>query len=159
MERSKEIPELQWISRLTHLMDEAFRIPGTNIRFGLDPILGLIPFIGDLLSYAISSTMVLSMLRHGISGKLLIMMLGNITLDYLISSIPILGDIFDFAFKANQRNLSLLRKHQLEGKYRGSGWGIILGIILLFILLTVGLVVIIWNALVYWYQWLGSASA
>ncbi|MDH3709485.1 MAG: DUF4112 domain-containing protein [Cyclobacteriaceae bacterium] len=158
MDQSNQVTELKWITKVSHWMDEAFRIPGTNIRFGLDPILGLIPFIGDLISYGISGTMVLSMVRHGVSGKALLMMLGNITLDYLISSIPILGDIFDFGFKANQRNLRILHKHQLEGKYRGSGWGYIVAIVILFILLMVALTVVIWKALLYWYQWLGSAT-
>lgn len=139
-------------------MDNAFRIPGTNIRFGLDPLLGLIPFIGDLISYGISGTMVLSMVRYGVSGKVLLMMIGNITLDYLISSIPVLGDIFDFGFKANQRNLRILRKHQVDGKYQGSGWGYMVAIVVLFILLIIFLTVVIWRALLYWYQWLGSAT-
>lgn len=137
-------------------MDDAFVIPGTNIRFGLDPIIGLIPFLGDLISFGISGAMVLSMVRHGISGKVLLMMIGNITLDYIISSIPILGDIFDFAFKANQRNLRLLRKHQVQGKYQGSAWGYILAVMGLLIIITGLLTYFIWKAALYWYQWLGS---
>lgn len=140
-------------------MDSAFSIPGTKIRFGLDPLLGLIPFVGDLIGLGISATMVLSMIRHGVSGKLLFMMLGNITLDYLISSIPILGDIFDFAFKANERNLRLLKQHQLEGKHQGVGWGYIFVILILFMLLVSVLVFIIWKAAYYWYAWLGSSAS
>jgi hypothetical protein len=140
-------------------MDSAFSIPGTKIRFGLDPLLGLIPFVGDLIGLGISATMVLSMIRHGVSGKLLFMMLGNITLDYLISSIPILGDIFDFAYKANERNLRLLKQHQLEGKHQGVGWGYIFVILILFMLLVSVLVFIIWKAAYYWYAWLGSSAS
>jgi hypothetical protein len=87
------------------------------------------------------------------------MMLGNITLDYLISSIPILGDIFDFAFKANERNLRLLKQHQLEGKHQGVGWGYIFVILILFMLLVSVLVFIIWKAAYYWYAWLGSSAS
>ncbi len=139
-------------------MDDAFVIPGTNIRFGLDPIIGLIPFLGDLLAFGISGTMVLSMIRHGVSGKVLFIMIGNITLDYIISSIPVVGDIFDFAFKANQRNLKLLHKHQLHGKHQGAGWGYVLAILLFLVLLMGFLTYFIWKGALYWYQWLGSAG-
>lgn len=137
-------------------MDTAFRVPGTNIRFGLDPVIGLIPFFGDLITYGISSAMLISMVRHGVSGKVLMMMLGNITLDYLISNIPILGDIFDFAFKANQRNLRLLQKHQLKGKYRGAGWGYILAAVIFLIALMSIIIFFVWKLVLYWYQWLGT---
>ncbi len=159
MSNSKSIPELAWVTKITYWMDNAFAIPGTKIRFGLDPLLGLIPFVGDLIGLGISGIMVLSMIRHGVSGKLLFMMLGNITLDYLISSIPILGDIFDFAFKANERNLRLLKQHQLEGKHQGVGWGYVLVILIVFILLVSVLVFLIWKAAYYWYAWLGTSAS
>ncbi len=120
-------------------MDNQFRLPGTNFRFGLDPILGLLPVVGDLASFAVSATLIMTMARHGASGKLVVLMLLNVALDAIIGSIPVLGNIFDFAFKANERNVRLLRSHYEEGRYQGSGKGIIvgvlIGIIVLFILL------------------------
>src|SRR5690606_38688541 len=101
------IPEFQWIDRIAYLMDAQFRIPGTRFRFGLDPILGLFPLVGDAIAYAISAILVLAMARHGVSGKVIVLMIGNILLDVIIGSIPILGSIFDFFYKANSRNTEL----------------------------------------------------
>lgn len=155
---SKEIPELEIIEKVTRLMDNAFRIPGTNIRFGLDPILGLFPFVGDLISYGISSSLVLAMVRKGASGKLVVKMIGNITLDYLISNVPVLGYIIDFGYKANERNFNLLKEHLEEGKHQGSGWPYLLAVLLVLLVIMTGLAVIVSYALVHFFQWLGSVS-
>lgn len=129
---------------LARLLDAQFRIPGTNIRFGMDAILGLIPGVGDMISLAISSFMVSTLAKNGASGMLLTRMVLNIVLDAIIGSIPILGDIFDIGFKANQRNMKLMRQHYQEGKHRGSGrWlrGVIALVLLGFIVGFVWLVV------------------
>ncbi len=118
-----EIKELQWIEKISRYLDTAFVIPGTRFRFGLDPLLGLFPIAGDLVSFGMSAIMILSMVKHGASRKVVILMIGNIVIDTIVGSIPILGNIFDFTFKANQRNLKLLKEHQLEGKHTGSGTG------------------------------------
>ena len=131
---------LRWVEMVSRFMDNQFQVPGTNFRFGLDPILGLIPFGGSVASFAVSAGLLLTMIKHGVSRKVWIMMLGNLTLDAIFGSIPILGTIFDFAFKANQRNVSLLRKHYQEGKHQGSGNGLI-AIIVLFLILLLFLIV------------------
>ena len=125
--RPTTIPDerLKWVEALSRLMDSQFRLPGTNFKFGLDPVLGFIPLAGTLSTYAVSGLLVLTMARHGASRKLIIMMFGNILLDAIIGSIPILGNLFDFVYKANDRNVRLLRRHYQEGKYTGSGSGII----------------------------------
>ena len=158
MDGETKIKELKWIERVTKLMDSSLRIPGTNIRFGLDPILGLFPFFGDLISYGISSSLVLAMVNRGASGKVVFKMIGNITLDYIISNIPVVGYIIDFGYKANERNLDLLRAHYDEGKHEGSGWKYI--VIILLILLTIMLVLtyLMWKLLLYFFQWFGSFS-
>lgn len=128
--------DLYWIDEMVRLMDRRFRIPGTRFRFGLDPILGLLPVVGDLTSFAISGGLILYMLRFGVSRKVVILMLLNISLDAIIGSIPVIGNIFDFYFKANSRNISLLRRHYQEGKYQGKGsWIIMLvaGVLILMI--------------------------
>ena len=158
MKGSDNIAELELIEKVTRIMDSAFRIPGTNIRFGLDPILGLFPFIGDLISYGISSSLVLAMVRKGASGKVVVKMIGNITLDYIISNVPVLGYIIDFGYKANERNFNLLKQHLQEGKHQGSGWPYLLAVLLVLLIITTGLAVIIGLALVYFFQWLGSVS-
>ncbi|MEO0330652.1 MAG: DUF4112 domain-containing protein [Bacteroidota bacterium] len=124
----QNIPDLKWVDRITRVMDSKFRVPGTNFRFGLDPILGLIPGLGDATSLAISGTLVYYMAKHGVSRKVIIMMLGNIALDAIFGSIPILGNLFDFFYKANTRNIRLLKRHYEERKYQGKGTGILLGI-------------------------------
>jgi len=136
----QNIPDLKWVDRITRIMDSRFRIPGTNFRFGLDPILGLIPGLGDATSFAISGALIYYMAKHGVSRKVIIMMLGNIALDATFGSIPILGNIFDFLFKANQRNVSLLKRHYEEKKYQGKGTGLLIGIAL-FIFGTIGLII------------------
>ena len=128
--------DLFWIEEMVKLMDSRFRIPGTDFRFGLDPILGLLPVVGDLTSFAISGGLVLYMLRFGVSRKVVVLMILNIFLDATIGSIPIIGHVFDFYYKANSRNINLLRKHYQENKYQGSGnWIIVLVAIVLFVLI------------------------
>ena len=136
---------MKLVDQMASIMDNQFRLPGTNFRFGLDPILGLLPVAGDLASFAMSSVIVLTMARYGASGKLVTLMLINIALDALIGSIPIVGNIFDFAFKANERNMRLLRRHYEEGKYQGSGKGIIIGVLLAVIVLFVVLLWVLWE--------------
>ncbi|UYZ63847.1 DUF4112 domain-containing protein [Hymenobacter weizhouensis] len=126
---------LRWVVRISHLLDSQFRVPGTSWRFGLDPIMGLLPVVGGLPSLAISGVLILTMLRHGASGNLVVRMALNVLLDTIIGAIPVVGNLFDFAYKANNRNVELLRAHYAEGKYQGSGKGLLL--ILLLVLLTV----------------------
>jgi Domain of unknown function (DUF4112) len=133
-------PRLRWIESIATFMDNQFRLPGTNFRFGLDPILSFIPFGGSAASFAISGGLLLTMVKYGVSRKVLILMLGNLVLDATLGSIPVVGNIFDFFYKANQRNVNLLRKHYQEGKYTGSGTGILITI-LLALLLILGLVI------------------
>jgi hypothetical protein len=125
----ERVVRLRWVERISKLMDNQFRVPGTNRRFGLDPLLGFFPVVGDLASFAISAGLVLTMARYGVSRKVVILMALNILLDAIFGSIPILGNIFDFAFKANERNLNLLRRHYVEGRYQGTGTWIIVTVI------------------------------
>jgi hypothetical protein len=145
-------PELEWVNKMARLMDSQFRVPGTKFRFGLDPILGLIPVAGDLASYGISAVLVMAMARYGASGKVMVMMIGNVLLDAIIGSIPILGAIFDFAYKANNRNINLLQKHYHEGKYQGSGKGIIIGVALVFLAFLILIIYGSWKLLEYLYD-------
>lgn len=132
----REIPyELRKFARL---MDTQFNIRG--FRFGLDPILGLIPGIGDFISMLLSGGFVALAARRGISGKLIILMSLNLFIDAVVGSIPIFGQIFDFFYKANVRNIRLLEKYYNQGKYRGSGKGV--AILLIILLLVVAVIFI-----------------
>ncbi len=143
---------LKWVESLSRLMDSQFRLPGTQFKFGLDPILGFIPLAGTLSTYAVSGVLVFTMARYGVSRKVVILMLINIFLDALIGSIPLVGNLFDFVYKANDRNVRLLRRHYQEGKYAGSGTGILL-LIGLFLVVLLGLLFYgIWTLSAYLWQ-------
>ena len=130
---------LRWVERIARLMDSQFRLPGTSFRFGLDPLLGLVPVVGDLSSLAGSVALLMTMLRHGASGAVVVRMAFNILLDTVIGAIPLLGNIFDFAYKSNERNVALLRRHYAEGRHTGSGKGLV-ALLLLGFLVVFGLV-------------------
>lgn len=147
MQRSR--PELAWVDKASRMLDTRYRIPGTNIRFGLDFILGLIPFGGDIVSMGISGVLILTMARNGASGRVVAKMIGNVALDAIIGAIPILGDIFDIAYKANYRNLKLMREYYDDGRHRGSAWPIVIGALIALIALMVVVVWIVWE-LVAW---------
>ncbi|NVJ71614.1 MAG: DUF4112 domain-containing protein [Alphaproteobacteria bacterium] len=98
------------IHRLARLLDNQFRIPGTDIRFGLDGILGLIPGAGDTVSAAMAAYIIFEAFRLGVSRRIIAKMVGNVTLDWVIGAIPIIGDIFDIGFKANTRNIRLIEE-------------------------------------------------
>lgn len=123
-------PQLQRIAKLTKLMDSQFTIPGTDYTFGLDPIIGLIPGFGIVLDYAISAYLMIAMIQNGASGRVVSKMFLNISIDGLVGAIPVLGNIFDFFYKANRKNLLLAVEHFEEGKHQGSAWPIILPILL-----------------------------
>ena len=93
---------------IARLLDTAFRVPGTDIRFGLDGILGLIPGVGDVAGAALSGYVILTAARAGAPNTLLARMLANVGLDALVGAVPLLGDLFDVAFRANVRNATLL---------------------------------------------------
>ena len=137
-------PKLKWVDRASHLMDEQFRLPGTDFRFGLDPILNFIPIAGNLGGFAVSTVLLLTMAKHGVSRKVLILMTLNVILDSTIGAIPLIGNIFDFAYKANTRNVKLLKEHYDEGKHQGSGKGTIAWIIIILILSFMLIGYVIW---------------
>lgn len=96
--------------RLTRWLDTRWTIPGTRWRFGLDPLLGLVPVVGDVVSCGFSAWSLVEARRAGAPWPLMLSMAGNIILDFVVGAIPLLGDVFDFAFKAHVRNLRMLEK-------------------------------------------------
>jgi hypothetical protein len=99
------------LDRLADMLDTKWRMPGTNFRFGVDAVAGLVPGVGDLATGLISAYMVKRAYDLGAPKHVLARMVGNVALDTVVGSVPILGSIFDFAFKANRRNMKLLRAH------------------------------------------------
>jgi hypothetical protein len=115
-EQSRE-EALRRLDALANLMDSAFVIPGTQVRMGLDGLIGLVPVIGDLITTAISSYILVEARRLGASRFTLARMAMNIAVDGVIGAVPVAGDVFDVAFRANRRNVKILREH-LERKAR-----------------------------------------
>lgn len=103
---------------LTRALDGAVTIPGTGIRVGLDPIIGLLPVVGDWIGGLLSAYIIVRAAGLGASLATLLRMLGNLGLDLLVGSVPVLGDIFDVGFRANERNLALIEGHMLAPAQR-----------------------------------------
>ncbi|HXG56926.1 MAG TPA: DUF4112 domain-containing protein [Vicinamibacterales bacterium] len=97
------------------LLDSAFQVPGTRLRFGLDPIVGLVPWAGDLVTGFFSVMIVVHAVRLHVPKVVIARMLLNSGLDLLTGVVPLLGDLFDATFKANLRNLALLERHAQPG--------------------------------------------
>ncbi len=95
-------------ARLAHWLDDAFRIPGTRLRVGVESLLGLAPGVGDLAGLALGLAIINMARRSGAPLKLQLAMLGNLLLEAVIGMVPVLGDLFDFIWKANQRNRRIL---------------------------------------------------
>ncbi len=118
-------------------MDEQFRLPGTKFRFGLDPVINIFPIVGDMTGFLISAAMLLAIARNGASSKLVVLMSINIIVDSVLGPIPLIGQIFDFFFKSNTRNLKLIQEYYVEGKHQGSGKNtIIIAVVVLLLILV-----------------------
>ena len=106
-----EQPRADGLERLAWLLDSAIAVPGTRFRIGLDALIGLVPGIGDLIGSVLSAYIVAAAARQGIPRSVLLRMTLNVGLEALIGAVPIVGDLFDAAWKANQRNVALLRQY------------------------------------------------
>lgn len=140
-------PEFQWIDYISSLLDNKYRIPFTQVRFGADFLVGLIPTVGDWLSFGISSILVFAMMRRGIGVGMLLKMLGNITLDATVGSIPILGDIFDLHYKANRRNVAMLKQYYVENPNPPSVKKSFFIIFILFFSILIGFLFLVFKAI------------
>ena len=148
-QQQKAPPELSGLRTLSKLMDAQFRIPGTEIRFGLDAVIGLVPGVGDFISFLISAYMLSVAMNKGASGFVVSRMVLNISVDAIVGAIPVLGDIFDVAFKANQRNMKLLNEHYIQGRHRGSAKKVIIPVVLVLLALFIGLIWLIYKLIVW----------
>ena len=124
LQRTGNPPIDKHLDKLSYYLDDLIRVPGTNIRFGLDPIISfLFPVAGDTIASLMSAYIVLVSIRYGLPKSVITRMVFNIGADYAIGSIPFVGDIFDFAWKANDKNMKLLNRHARgEGKSTLGDW-------------------------------------
>ena len=126
------------LEQLSRWMDGLFRVPGTGWRFGLDALVGLIPGVGDLATTAVSIYVLASGVRYRVPKVTLLRMAANVAVDYVLGSVPLVGDFFDAFWKSNQMNVELLRKRATvapgeEAKGRTSDW-LFLGLIVVVLL-------------------------
>jgi hypothetical protein len=149
-------PDPQWrereairehVRRLAWLLDSAFVIPGTQFRVGVDPLLGLIPILGDLVSFLISSYLILLASKLGLPRAVIYRMLLNTGIDAVLGAIPIVGDVLDAAWRANAKNAALLEKALADPKAasRSSLWYLIGLSLLLIALLTGAILLTVWS--------------
>ncbi len=140
----KQLERLRGMSRL---LDNAFTIPGTRYRFGLDALIGLVPGLGDAVSALFSSYIILQASRLGAPGSVVTRMIANVALDTVVGWVPILGDLFDVAWKSNLKNMALLEAHvgQPRAARAGSRKTLLLlgGVLILLVIGAVALGVIV----------------
>ncbi len=105
----REVQIEEGLDNLAHYLDGLFRVPGTTWRFGLDGIIGLIPNVGDTITSFASFYILLAGVRYGVPKITLLRMAFNIAVDYIVGSIPFVGDAFDFFWKSNKKNMDLIR--------------------------------------------------
>lgn len=122
------------LRRISELLDSAFVVPGTNYRIGLDPIIGLIPMIGDLASPIFTIGLIWQAYDLGIPKVVQLRMIVNAGIDALVGAVPFFGDLFDFGWKANEWNLALLERHAYEERHAAVGdWMFVVAMIALMV--------------------------
>ena len=132
--RESDARTLAALRRWSILLDSAFRVPGTRMTFGLDPLLGLIPGLGDLTTPLFAGLLLLHAVRMKLPRVVQLRMVLNAVIDLVIGVVPVVGDLFDFGWKANVKNLALLERYAHPGSRATAGdW--------LFVLIVVGLLV------------------
>jgi hypothetical protein len=99
------------LRRIARLMDSQIRVPGIGLRIGADAVLGLVPGVGDVITGAIGAYLIYEAQRLGIPRSAMLRMVANIAVDTAIGAIPVAGDIWDFFFRANDRNMQILARH------------------------------------------------
>jgi hypothetical protein len=128
--RESDARTLAALRKWSVLLDSAFRVPGTNMTFGLDPILGLVPGLGDLTTPLFAALLLLHAVRLRIPRVVQLRMLINAAIDLVVGTVPILGDVFDVGWKANVRNLALLERYAHPGSTASRGDWIFVSIVI-----------------------------
>lgn len=138
------------LDRLAWLLDSSIRVPGTQFRIGLDGLIGLVPGFGDAAGGVVSSYIIAHAARMGVPKSTLIRMAFNVLIESLVGLIPVVGDLFDFAWKANRRNVLLLQQYSLDPRRttnRNRVFVIILCLVLIALIIGIiwlGIVIITW---------------
>lgn len=150
----REQPGLDHLALLSHLMDRAFRLPGTSWRFGLDAVIGLVPGLGDIIGSLVGAYSLFIARRLGAPAAVQARMLMNLAIDGAVGLVPFAGDLFDFAFKAHTRNQALLTQWlQSPHQTRRSSWLVVLAGVIVLLAVLSGAVWVFISAM----QWIAAA--
>jgi hypothetical protein len=131
-----------FIALIARLMDDAFVIPGTKVRFGLDPLIGLIPALGATASSFVSLVLIFLSARRGVPKIILARMAVNVLANAAIDSVPIVGDILSIFFRSNARNYELLLKHAGPARPSTTSDWVFLGVLFAAVLTVIGLMIV-----------------
>jgi hypothetical protein len=135
---------LERLRRVTRLLDNAIPIPGTRYRVGLDPILGLLPGVGDAIGTAMAGYLLVEAARFGVPRSVLVRMLLNIGVDTAVGAVPGVGDLFDFVWKADAKNLALLHEHlERPAATRRTSRRVLVAVVAALVVLAVGAVALV----------------
>jgi hypothetical protein len=137
---------MEALRSLQRLLDDAFRVPGTNLRFGWDPLVGLIPWVGDILTAVFSGAVILQAHHMRVPRVVQLRMVMNVAVDAITGVIPFVGDLVDFAWKSNAKNFALLERHAAEARPATAGdWVFVVGVLAVIAVIAVApLVVLYW---------------
>lgn len=155
---TKHINKLNRLRRISKILDNAIAIPGTKFRFGLDPILGLLPGGGDTITGGIAAYIVVEAARMGVPRDILQQMVINILIDSFAGTVPIVGDLFDLGWKANVKNIELLEKHLNVAELTPPNRLFIFGLILVLAMIVLVFATIAYFTLTwFWHQFKARA--
>ena len=139
----KQVKVEKSLDELSRYLDGLFRVPGTDWRFGLDALIGLVPNVGDTLTVLPSFYILLAGVRYGVPKITLLRMAFNLGLDYFVGSIPFIGDAFDFVWKANQQNMDLIRTRAAgHGEGTTSDYVFLLVLVLILLGMLIGSILV-----------------
>lgn len=134
----RQVRGLEGLRKAAQLLDSAFLVPGTSFRVGLDPILGLVPGLGDLVSPLFTIGILWQARELALPRIVQLRMIFNVAIDSLVGAVPMIGDLFDFAWKANTMNLALLERHAQEERTASAGdWLFVIPMVALVVLVGV----------------------
>jgi len=141
---------IQLLRRWARLFDSAFQIPGTSFRFGLDPLIGLIPGIGDLASPVFALFIIWHAAKLRVPKVVLARMVINALVDAVVGAVPVIGDALDFGWKANEWNMALLERHAMPGQRATSGDWLFVILCLIVVVAAAAIPLVLTVAFFYW---------
>lgn len=134
--QAKQLDSTRRARELARILDSAFRIPGTRFRFGLDPVLGLVPGLGDAVGGGLGLYLLFQAYRAGAPAIVMFRMFANIAADVIFGAVPLLGDLLDAGYRANLRNLALLERY-LESPQQATRRSLVFFVVLVSVLLLI----------------------